>query len=279
MQSIVVAVDFSNTSLHAIEYAIPIANRFKADLVLVWVDKFTTLESLYPDTSNENRNEAKKRFEEIVGTYGKKMAKGLTLDYKLRKGKVYHEIDHVAKHTGAILIVAGAHGISGYEEYWIGSNAFKIVTYATCPVITVRYDYVVRSKVDKILFPVDGTPETLQKLPFVVRMAKTFNSEVRVLATHSSNLKSIQRIAEKYLQQCCQYLETHKIEHLCDSFVSDNITKTLLGYAQQNKMDMITIMTEQENPANILLGPYAQQIINQSPVPILSIHPQENFCL
>ena len=38
---------------------------------------------------------------------------------------------------GAGLIITGSHGISGFEEYWIGSNAFKIVTYATCPVVTV----------------------------------------------------------------------------------------------------------------------------------------------
>jgi hypothetical protein len=43
--------------------------------------------------------------------------------------------------------------------------------------------------------------------------------------------------------------------------------------------DLISIMTEQETPANILLGPHAQQMVNQSPVPILSIHPMEHFCL
>ena len=38
-------------------------------------------------------------------------------------------------------------------------------------------------------------------------------------------------------------------------------------------------VTDQETPANILLGAQAQQMINQSAIPILSIHPQEHFCL
>ena len=38
-------------------------------------------------------------------------------------------------------------------------------------------------------------------------------------------------------------------------------------------------MTEQETPVNIMLGAQAQQLINQSPIPVLSIHPQEKFTL
>ena len=43
--------------------------------------------------------------------------------------------------------------------------------------------------------------------------------------------------------------------------------------------DLIAIMTEQETPVNILLGAQAQQLINQSQIPVLSIHPQEKFTL
>ena len=35
-------------------------------------------------------------------------------------------------------------------------------------------------------------------------------------------------------------------------------------------------MTEQEISAkNLLLGPYAQQMVNHSPMPVLSIHPKD----
>ena len=82
MQPIIVAVDFSNTSVHAVEYAISMANKMKSDIILIWVDKINSQESVYPDTSNENRNEAKKRFDELIGEYGSKLVKGLSMDYK-----------------------------------------------------------------------------------------------------------------------------------------------------------------------------------------------------
>ena len=279
MQPIVVAVDFSTSSIHAIEYAIPLANKLKSDIIIVWVDKFSSNESLYPDTSSQNRNEAKKRFEEIILQFGKKMGKGLKMEYKLRKGKVFHEVDTLAKSLGALLVITGTHGVSGFEEFWIGSNAFRIVTYASAPVITVRHDFNVKKSIDRIVVPIDGSSETIQKLPFVAHLAHLFKSEVHVVATHSSHLSSIQRIAEKYLQMSVSYFQAREITCVEDSMVSNDITKALLQYAINVKADLIAIMTEQETPVNILLGAQAQQMINQSPIPILSNHPQEHFCL
>jgi nucleotide-binding universal stress UspA family protein len=279
MQAVVVAVDFSNTSIHAIEYAIPLANKLKSNIILVWVDKISPTESLYPDTSTENRNEAKKRFDEIVVSYSRRMGKSLKMEYKLRKGKIYHEVDIVAKNSGAGLIVTGAHGISGFEEYWIGSNAYKIVTYAGCPVITVRHDFPIRKGISRIIVPVDSSSETIQKLPYVVRLAKLFRSEVHVVATHSSHLNSIQHLTEKFVQQTTSYLYSHEIHCIEDSIVSNDMTKDLLSYSTEVNADLIATMTEQDTPATILLGPHAQQLINNSVIPVLSIHPQENFCL
>ena len=279
MNPIIVAVDFSNTSIHAIEYAIPLANKLKSPIQLIWVDKISPQESLYPDTSNQNRNEAKKRFEELIKIYGKKLAKGITLEYKLKKGKIYHEVDNLARLTHAELIITGAHGISGYEEFWIGSNAFKIVTYASCPVITIRHDLKIKKTIDIIVVPVDGSAETIQKLPFVVKLASLFKSEVHLVTTHNSHLKSIQRIAEKYSQTAVSYLHQHSVRFITDSIVANDLTKAVLKYATSVGADLIAIMTEQETPVNILLGPQAQQMINQSVIPVLSIHPQDNLDL
>jgi len=279
MHPIIVAVDFSNTSIHALEYTISLAKQLKSDIIMVWVDKITATEGIYSDTSNENRNEAKKRFDELILQYQASISQEIKLEYKLRKGKIYHELDMLAKTMGALMIVTGSHGISGFEEFWIGSNAFKIVTYATCPVITIRHGFPAGKNIDRILAPVDSSAETLQKFPFIARLAGIFQSEVRIVATHYSQLKSVQRIAENYADQAARYLEKHNIRTGRDQIVSNDITKMTIGYALDMNADLISIMTEQETPANILLGPHAQQMINQSPIPILSIHPQEHFSL
>jgi len=279
MKPLIVAVDFSNTSVHAIDYAMLLANKMKSDISLVWVDKTSSQESVYPDTSNENRMEAKKRFGELLETYRPKLAKGMSMDYKLKRGKIYREIDSLAQHLNAEMIVAGAHGISGFEEFWIGSNAYKIVSYATVPVITVRHDFPLKKKIRRILALIDGSAETLQKLPFVVKLAALFKSEVHLLTTHNSNIRSIQRIAQKLAQTGLVYLQKNGVRVIEDSVVSTDLTKAVLQYAGKSGADLIAIMTEQETPLNVHLGAQAQQLINQSPFPVLSIHQQEKFVL
>ena len=279
MPPIVVTVDFSNTSLHAVDYAICMANKMKSDIHLVWIDKLSTAESVYPDTSNENRNEAKKRFDELISGYKPKLSKGLNIDYKLKKGKIYREVDCYAQSTNAELIVTGAHGISGYEEYWIGSNAYKIVTFTSLPVITVRHDFAITNCVDRILVLMDGSNETIQKIPYSVKLAKLFNAEINLLTTHNNNLRSIQRIAEKYTQVAVEYLKKNEVRFVEDSLVSTDLTKSVINYAVDIKADLIAIMTEQETPVNIHISARAQQLINQSPIPVLSITPAEKFIL
>jgi nucleotide-binding universal stress UspA family protein len=279
MQPIIVAVDFSNTSIHALEYSIPLANKLKSDVIMVLVDKIAATEGIYSEASTDNRNEAKRRFEELIRQYKKEVSKDITLDYKLRKGKIYHELDGLARTIGAMLIVAGAHGISGFEEYWIGSNAVKIVTYSTCPVITVRHDFPANKNIDRIVVPIDSSSETLQKLPFIAKLAEAFDSEVHLIATHYSHLKSVQRVAENLADQAAKFLVKHNVKLVRDKIISNDITKMTIDYSLNKGADLISIMTEQETPANILLGPHAQQLVNQSPVPILSIHPVEHFCL
>ncbi|MDP1622804.1 MAG: universal stress protein [Bacteroidales bacterium] len=279
MQPIIVAVDFSNTSIHAMEYAISLANKMKSDIQLIWVDKLNPQESVYPDTSNENRNEAKKRFKELIAQYSKQLVKGITIEYKLKKGRIYREVDNLARQADAELIITGAHGISGYEEYWIGSNAYKIVTYTANPVITIRHDFPIKKNIERIVLPMDASPESLQKLPFVVKLATLFKSEVHLVTTHTSRLKSIQRLTEKIAQSALTYLQKHQVKIVIDSIVANDLTKAVLTYAGNVHADLIAIMTEQETPVNILLGPQAQQLINQSPIPVLSISPQEKFTL
>ena len=239
MQPIIVAVDFSNTSIHAIEYAISMANKMKSDIHLIWVDKVNAVDSVYPDNSSETRNEAKSRFEEIIAQYGKGLVKGISMDYKLKKGRIYREVDNLARLVKAELIVTGAHGISGYEEFWIGSNAYKIVNSAINPVITVRHDFPIAKNVERILVPMDGSMESLQKIPFVVKLATLFQAEVHLITTHSSHLKSIQRITQKISQTALAYLQKHQITVIEDSLVGNDLTKAVLTYAETVKADQI----------------------------------------
>ena len=277
MKDIIVAIDFSNGSLHALDYAIEFANHMKANLMMIWVNRQITTDSFNGEV-NEYREEAIKNFEELLEAK-KGLLKFGKLTYKLRKGKVYQEIASQAKAINAGLIIAGTHGVTGYEEFWIGSNAYKIVSYAPCPVITVRYDFQINSDgIKRIVLPIDSSTDTKQKLPFAIQLAAGLGADIHLIALYSTNLKSMQRRVENSAVTAERLIKEAGIRYSLTTRIADNITSTTLEYANDVNADLIAIMTEQETSAsNILLGPFAQQMVNYSHIPVLSIQPKEIY--
>ena len=65
-----------------------------------------------------------------------------------------------------------------------------------------------------------------------------------------------------------------------DTINSKNLAADIIEHARLVEADLIAIMTDIQDQANsILLGPFAQQLVNYSPVPVLSIHPKDSMTL
>jgi nucleotide-binding universal stress UspA family protein len=274
MKKIITAIDFSRCSIHALEYAINLANTVEADIVMVWVDASES-DSEMAVVSREIRLEKKMQFEELIERYSPALKTG-GLTYKIRKGKVYQEIANQAKYDDAILIVTGSHGVSGFEKFWIGSNAFRIVSYAPCPVLTVRLAYQFKPSIKTIVVPIDSTGDTRQKVPYIVRLAKFFGSEIHILAIYSTNILAIQKKVDIFVEQTARFIHDHGVKFKAEVVQADNITNAIINYSEKVDADLISIMTEHEiSAANFLLGPYAQQMVNNSPIPVLASQPKE----
>jgi nucleotide-binding universal stress UspA family protein len=272
MKKIVVAVDFSSGSLHALEYAIVIANQAKSDILMIWVDKTASSESIYSTMVENYRGEVVKRFNDLIDEYQPKLIHG-KMDYKMRKGKIYSEIVTFAKIKKADMIIAGSHGVSGFEEFWIGSNANRIVAHARCPVVTVRNGYDIKDKIAKIVVPIDHSNHTLKKIPFTAHITRMFGSEVHILVLFSTNLQTMHKRVENFAEKAKKYFDKANVSYQVETIQTQNATKATIEYAQKIGAELISIMTEQdERKDSGLLGPCAQQVVNHSPIPVLSIH-------
>ena len=137
MNKIVVAIDFSECSINAFHHAMSIAEHCDAELILLWVEKTTTEKEKYVDHPKNVTNDVQAAFEDLIAQY-QPQNPTVKISWKIRKGKIYTEVTDEARIQKAMLIVTGTHGASGFEEFWIGSNANKIVSASTCPVITIR---------------------------------------------------------------------------------------------------------------------------------------------
>ncbi len=272
MKNIIVAVDFSGGSIHALRYAIKIANSTKSNILMVWVDKTSEPDSVYSVSAENYRSEVVRRFNELIEQFKPEFTGG-KLDYKLRTGKIYNEVVSFALAKKADIIITGSHGVSGFEEYWIGSNANRIVANAVCPVITVRNGFKIKENINKIVMPIDNSTNTLGKLHVTTCIAKHTGASVHLVTIFSTNLKTMHKRVENFADKALKYLEKENVRYVREHFETQNATKTVIEYAKSVDADMISIMTEQDgNQSTGIIGPNAQQIVNHSPIPVLSVH-------
>jgi nucleotide-binding universal stress UspA family protein len=276
MKQILVAIDFSECSLNALEHAITIAHKADAGIELMYVIRPDSSREIFTEGPPKSvSSKAKEKFEGLIEKY-QPMLGDNKLTYLIREGKVYNEIVKEAERKEIFLVMAGTHGASGFEEFWIGSNANRIVSALRKPVITIRGGVNIKRHLEKIVLPLDSTPETRQKVPFTAFMAKIFDAEVHILKVNSSEVAAIITRINSYGDQVKKHLDEENIRYVIESVEAGNLTDSTIDYALKINANLISIMTEQEISAkNLLLGPYAQQMVNHSPIPVLSIHTKD----
>jgi nucleotide-binding universal stress UspA family protein len=275
MKTLLVATDFSKNSIHVLEYAIIFANKLDASVHLIWVDNSSLKDNLVDTIDEELRIEKKNYLEKVVKEYKAKVPGG-KLEYHLKKGKVYQEIGKTARQLKADIIFAGTHGVTGFEQYWIGSNAYRIMTSAPCPVITVRGDYDFDNGISNILLPMDSSLETKQKLPFTVELAVRFDATIHLLKVYNSTIGVIRKRIDGFGREAEKCLKDKAVKYNIESVEASNVAVSIVDYAEKNSIDLIAIMTEQNiTTANKFLGPYAQQLLNSAKVPVLSLRDKD----
>lgn len=274
-KKIIVGIDFSDCSINAFEHAITVAQKAKSGIVMVWVNHLDYSKEVFSTEPKQIVNEVTKRFEKMIEKYEKKLW-GYPLEYRIKKGKVYKEVCAVANEVDAFLIVIGTHGSSGFEEFWIGSNANRVVSSSKIPVISIRGGIDIDKEMKIIVMPFDSTKITRQKLPMTSLLANYFNSEVHILGLYTSTLDDLRYRINNYVAQAEDYFKENGVRYKVKFLEPDNITEATIEYAKSVKANLISIMTEQETTtSNLWMGPYAAQMVNHSPIPVLSIHPDD----
>ena len=137
------ATDFSRASNRALETAVDFAKQNRAELLLVHVvvpnvaypvDSYAD-PALYVDLDRATQRQARSSLEKLVNKLQKAKLKVSGL---LLRGTAHEQIVRAAKNRRADMIVIGTHGLTGLKKLLMGSVAGRVVSEATCPVLTVR---------------------------------------------------------------------------------------------------------------------------------------------
>jgi nucleotide-binding universal stress UspA family protein len=273
---ITVPTDFSAAATVAIEHAVDIAKRFKAEIHLVHVLEDSAYTGIFAPSSKSEYKD-KERAQLRLQDDAEKLRKetGLHISHQVVTGRIYEEIVRVAEEEKADLVVMGTHGTSGWAEFFVGSNAFKVVTQTDCPVLSIQQN-ATKTELKNIILPIDQTPGSRQKVKHAAAFAKQFGSTIHVATLLTDDDPEVRFDFKKKVRQITEYLDREEIAHTEAVLVGSNLATMTMNFAESKSGNLIIMMTEQEpNITGFLMGPFAQQVVNHSRIPVLSISPQE----
>jgi nucleotide-binding universal stress UspA family protein len=176
LDNILVATDFSSASKTALLYAMSIARRHTAKLLVVHVSS---------SQSEGNLRDAWRAGQrEIMDHFMARRLVGVQHEMLVKSGEVSAVLSHLSVEYGIDLVVVGTRGRTGVWKLLLGSLAERIFRQASCPVLTVGPNV---SGPDpevgpqRILVPTGFAPQSLYAVKYALWLAQELQSPLALL--------------------------------------------------------------------------------------------------
>lgn len=279
MKTILVALDFSESSDNALEFAAGIANHLKASMILFHSEQMPVasyeLEPVAYTLKNSiefNTNillEKAKRIKKIYPFIQ-------FLSYNVELGDLKSNIDEYIEKKNVDLIIMGITGkTSTLSKVVFGSNAITISRKASIPVIIVPNNCKY-SGINNIAYACDYREhaEISNDLIEIKNITKIFNALLNVI-----HIIPDEHLLSEAEVQTNNYIESQleNINHRTFIFPRNNIVNTILSFIKKQKVDLIVIEQVNHSFFHELFYPsITKEIAFSSEVPVMTIQVNSN---
>jgi len=198
MKTIAVLTDFSERSVHAARYALQLAQKIKADILLFHSFLVPDLSSRsahsrWPDVDYE---QVKNDCELELLTTSLKLKKELkdknlsglyspSINFRCEEGAIANSIAELEENKNIILLVLGAHGEDKETEFMMGNNCRQIIDAASIPLLIVP-EHASLKNIEKFMFATDNSIGDIDYINALSSLAKYFSAEIAVANVNSS---------------------------------------------------------------------------------------------
>lgn len=262
MKHILVPTDFSDNSRRAVDFAASLAEKTGASLFL--------LHALIPGSSRlmEKRAAAKmgviKRKLKIV--YGQK----LNYSILISEGKLNKVIETIEKEKKIDFIVMGTKGVSNLRKAIFGSNTEKMMTAATCPLLAIPGDYMVK-QVMNMAYATDYSSPEIPIVKGIAKLAALFGANLMLVHIMGKAENNPSARGKAYVAGIKKKINYEKLSY---HFIKSNdIIEGISYFINENKIDIISLATHKKQKINkFLTESITQTMLKDSPVPLLVYH-------
>lgn len=265
---VLVASDFSEIGDIAIDNAVEFAKllNFKVCILHV-VDKNTKANLKKEKKTIDSINE---KLDAIARDIKSKHS--IEVEYVAKEGTIFTAIASVAEEIGASFLLIGTHGKVGIQHL-LGSFALKVVKSSPCPII-VYQKRVLESKYNNIVFPLDLSMGSKQKVRYAINLAKLFGGTIHLFALNETDEFNAIKMKNNYVQVKTM-LEKANVD-FTEKFSDEkgpNFGKQIMTFSESINADLIMISTNPDQLSLNFIGSVDEQIIyNSLKIPVMCIN-------
>lgn len=277
IQKIVIPYDFSETADLSLEHAVFMAKLLQSEITLLHIVETVSFTSAISHALSGFEKKIETATNEKLEQLAREIhiKSGITLNIRTEVGRIYKKICAVAEEIDADIIIMGTHGSSGYQKFSVGTNTSRVVQEAPCPVLSVQ-THAKGLGFKKIVIPIDESNESRQKVPFAVGIAKYYGAHIHIVGLINFSGADLIRKFKIKIEQVEEFVSKHDLNYDTTFVEGNDLSGMTMKAAEAADADLLVIMTEQEpSITGFLLGTYATKVVNNSKIPVLSIHPAE----
>ncbi|MBP6825392.1 MAG: universal stress protein [Saprospiraceae bacterium] len=278
MKKILVPVDFSANSKHALRTAAVIAVKYNAWLEVLHVNTAVAYAPALPEYPGLGSYDMTEYYDSVADEF-KQLKKELIsepafadikIETRVEEGLLFSTVRRVAEEDSAGLIVIGTKGASGAVEFFVGSNTEKVIRTAPCPVLAVPENaesFDIKTVALATTLHEDQFPAFLQ----VASWQKHWPFSVKLLYLNNPGMFGSNTDIESAAQKFAKRAGLHDVT-VFGSNTTFNEEASIVQFAKNEGVDLIAMATHQRKGlSHLLFGSLTEDTANHSPIPVLSV--------
>lgn len=274
MKTILVPTDFSKSANNALNYALAIAKREKAKIILmhaydiIYLSENAPLE-YYAEGLEATKDAAQKMLDTLVARIEKLRVKYEAINLQ---GLPVDSVISLAKKKKVDFVIMGTRGASGLKEVLLGSNTAKVIAKAPCPVIAIPEKATFKG-IKKIAYASNYRSSDVITIKQLLVLAKIFKSRIRLV--HITNGEYTLAYEKEYMKNFVDKIkERTKYNHITAELLeSSDVEKMLEKYIKKESIDLLAVSTKHRNFLERIFGTsITKALAYHSKVPLVTFH-------
>ncbi|MHB8260233.1 MAG: universal stress protein [Bacteroidia bacterium] len=278
MKTILVPTDFSKNAENALLYAINLAKKMQAKIVLMHSFHVNYTSGYVPvDNIEEEIEKAEAKSNAQLKVLYNKIShhSKLPIECISSQNLVVDAVLTIIEEKNIDIVVMGTQGANGNLGRQIfGTNSSKVIEKAKCPVLTIP-ENTKHTDIKTIVYATEYLDSDIPCLQNVAEMAKLFEAEIQVIHVSIYEDESEKKLLEEFELKMRKSILYENISFKI--LVGNDVEQKMEGFMEEEVVDMLVLSAHHRNLMDKLFGKsITKELSFYLKIPLLVFHHERN---